>query len=560
MQRSCPLCSAPFQITDADLAFYEKVSPSFKGKKELIPPPTLCPDCRVQRRMAWRNDRVFYHRKCDLTGTDILSMYAPDARFPVYKPEAWHGDGWDDLAHGRDFDFSRTFFDQWADLRDCSPHWAMALSSCENSDYCNYCTDEKNCYMDIAAEQNENCYYDHFTKTSKDCVDSNFAYHSTLCYEVIQCYGCYGCRWSQYLENCSDCTMCFDCKGCRHCLLCTNQRNKEYCIMNEQVTKEVYEARLEELRLSSHQAVEHLKTVWKDRLLSQGIFRDMYLLNCEGCSGNDIQTSKNCLSCFNAVDCEDCSYLYDILNAKDCADMNYSLYDPEADYEVISTVGLKHSAFYLTGPYNSYCFYSEMLKSCSHCFGCVALKKRQHCILNKQYTKEEYEELFPRIIHHMRKAGEWGEFFPVVLSPHGYNETVAMDHFPLTKSQAKERGWRWKDRTEETAKITKIIPATQLPDAIQDIPDDILHWAINCEVTGKPYKIIKQELEYYRRMQIPVPRLHPDERHRRRVVLSNPRKLWNRTCGKCQRPITTSYSSERPEKVLCEACYLKEVY
>jgi hypothetical protein len=39
-------CQISFDITPDDLAFYDKVSPVFNGKKELIPPPTLCPECR----------------------------------------------------------------------------------------------------------------------------------------------------------------------------------------------------------------------------------------------------------------------------------------------------------------------------------------------------------------------------------------------------------------------------------------------------------------------------------------------------------------------------------
>jgi len=31
----------------------------------------------------------------------------------------------------------------------------------------------------------------------------------------------------------------------------------------------------------------------------------------------------------------------------------------------------------------------------------------KYCILNKQYSKEEYEELVPKIIEHMQKTGEW---------------------------------------------------------------------------------------------------------------------------------------------------------
>jgi hypothetical protein len=55
--------------------------------------------------------------------------------------------------------------------------------------------------------------------------------------------------------------------------------------------------------------------------------------------------------------------------------------------------------------------------------------------LNRQYTKEEYELLVPKIIEKMMSDGEWGEFFPAILSPFGYNETVAQEYFPLTREE-----------------------------------------------------------------------------------------------------------------------------
>lgn len=510
--------------------------------------------------MAWRNDRTFYRRKCDLTGSMFVSMYAPDAAFPVYKQDAWHGDGWDGLTFGRAMDFSRPFFPQWAALNDCVPHWGVAISNCENSDYCNYCNDEKNCYLDIAAEANEDCYYDHFTKYSKNCCDCAFVYHSTLCYESIQCYNCYNVQRSQYMDDCSDCALCFDCKGCRNCLLSINLRNKEYCILNEPHSKEEYEKKARELHLESAQAVENLSLFWKKRRIEKGIYRDMYAINCERCVGNDLKNCKNCQHCFNATNCEDCAELYDVLDARDCRDMNYSPYGPEASYEVTSTVGLKFSAFYMAGPYNVSCYYSHMLQSCKDCFGCIGLKHKQHCILNTQYTKEDYEMLVPKIIAHMRSTHEWGEFFPVALSPHGYNETVAQEYFPLSKNETEKLGWKWRDQVDEMPKVEKIIPAERLPDSIDDIPDDILNWAIQCEATKRPFKIVKQELDFYRKMRLPIPHLHPDERHLRRMALRNRRKLWNRACAKCQKPIETSYAPDRPEMIYCEECYLKEVY
>lgn len=188
------------------------------------------------------------------------------------------------------------------------------------------------------------------------------------------------------------------------------------------------------------------------------------------------------------------------------------------------------------------------------------MKKAKYCVLNKQYTKEEYDALVPKIIEHMQSTDEWGEFFPCALSPFDYNISEAVQYFPLTKEDVLQRNWKWKDQKDEVPKVEKIIPAAKLPDSVDDIPNDILNWALECEITKRPFKIVRQELEFYRRMRLPVPHLHPDERHKYRMTLRNPRKLWKRTCAKCGKDMQTTYSLKRPEKVYCEECYLKEVY
>ncbi|HRI36255.1 MAG TPA: hypothetical protein PK765_04235 [bacterium] len=81
-------------------------------------------------------------------------------------------------------------------------------------------------------------------------------------------------------------------------------------------------------------------------------------------------------------------------------------------------------------------YYCESCNATKDCFACVGLRNKQYCILNKQYTKEEYEALVPKIIDHMRSTGEWGEFFPSRLGLFGYNESVGNDYFPLSKEEA----------------------------------------------------------------------------------------------------------------------------
>ena len=197
-------------------------------------------------------------------------------------------------------------------------------------------------------------------------------------------------------------------------------------------------------------------------------------------------------------------------------------------------------------------------------------------------TRVTKKMIFPLIVENMtllrppeagyeERFAEWGEFFPISISPNAYNQTVAQDEFPLTEAEAKARGWPWRGEKDEMPKVSKIIPAKKLPDVTGDVPDAIVDWAIECEATKRPFRIIRQELNFYRTMELSVPHFHPDERHKRRMALRNPRKLWNRQCAKCQKTIATSYSPERPacppkpagrrwEIIYCEECYLKEVY
>jgi hypothetical protein len=176
--------------------------------------------------------------------------------------------------------------------------------------------------------------------------------------------------------------------------------------------------------------------------------------------------------------------------------------------------------------------------------------------LNKQYSKEEYFKLREKIIRHMKTTGEWGEFFPVASSVFPYNHSVAQDFFPLTKEEALTKGFKWKE-DESSAKYDG--PVYKAPEKIEDVTDEILDKILTCEVTNKNYRIIKPELEFYRKMRLPVPRLCPDERHRRRMIFRNPRKLWAQQCADCQSEIQTSYPPDRKEKIICEKCYLKIV-
>jgi len=340
--------------------------------------------------------------------------------------------------------------------------------------------------------------------------------------------------------------------------MCCGLNKKEYCIKNKQHSKEVYEKELKEYESKSPEAL------WDEFMeFSLTIPRKSQIqLNCEGSSGDYLYNCKNAVSCYDCFDIEDSKYMFECTGDKDCMDL--SMHDKNIELCMEMSSGgesnflTKFCYCTIASPRSMYmhsCFYVE------DSFGCDGIhSKGKYCILNKQYTKEEYEELVPKIIEHMKSTEEWGEFFPMSISPFAYNETVAQEYFPMTKAEVISKGWKWRDEEDEIPEVEKIIPAEKLPDKIEDIPDDVLNWAIKCEATNRPFRIVKQELEFYRKMNLPIPHLHPDERHKRRMELRNPRKLWKRDCDKCGKEMETTYAPERPERVFCEECYLKEVY
>ncbi|MDC0358354.1 hypothetical protein OAO01_06010 [Oligoflexia bacterium] len=557
MNKICDKCASEFEISNDDSEFYTKVSPQVKGERFLIPPPSLCPICRNQRRMSWRNDRTFYHRTCALSGRSFISIYHPDCTAPVLFPSEWHSDQWDGLEYGRNFDFSRPFFEQFTELQSVVPRLGIVQINCENSDYCNHCTDLKNCYLDIGAQANEDCYYNQFVKYSKSCVDCMFVYRSTLCYECVNCHNCYNTRFSQYLENCSDCSFCFDLKGCSNCLFCNHLRNQNYCVENTQYAPEEYRAKLQELKLDSDAGLKQSNLNWHQSRLTKGVYRDMYTLNSEASTGNDIKNCYNCQGAFNAVDCEDCKYIYDVMEARDCYDLNYSLYHPEVCYELISSLQAQYSAFCMASFYSSNMLYCDLIYSSHNLFGCVGLRQKQYCFLNQQYSESEYQELIPRVIAHMRDCGEWGQFFPARYSLFGYNETIAHEYYPLAQETAVDQNFHWRQKNVEVAK-RKDPPLTS--EHVSQGPGITTSKLHSCAGCGKNFRVINQEAEFYKEMELPLPTICSACRHLGRVALRNPRRLWQRLCNSCDQPITTSFPPHGTEQIYCEKCYHQYLY
>ena len=547
--KTCQQCKSSFQVAPEDIDFYKKID---------VPKPTLCPDCRMQRRMAFRNERNLYKRKCDFSGAEIVSIYSPESRHKIYEQSIWWSDKWDVMGYSRNFDFNRPFFEQFDDLMLDVPRSSLQNRANDNSDYCNDTSNMKDSYLCFNAEGAENIYYVNIGGWAKSCMDLFWCTQCELCYECTKVHESYHSFWCFNGKSLSDCYFCSECQSCKNCFGCIGLRQKEYCIYNKQFSKEEYKQFINDFHFS-YQEIEKAKKQLADLWLEVP-HRALNIINCEDCSGDYIADSKNCVNCFDIIASENCKYVWDgmLNNGYDCyntgLDANYL-------YECVGVYRNNNSKFsHKCGMSGSDLLYCDHCSGCENCFGCIGLYKKKYCILNKQYKKEEYEDLKKKIIEHMKKTKEYGEFFPAQLSPFGYNETMALEYFPLEKEEAIKQKFNWNDYVKPIVKGGKTIPANRLPNAIDKIPDDILGWAIECKKDKKLFKIIPQELKFYREQGLPIPHLCPDCRHYDRKARINPRKLYNRKCDKCDVDIKTSFAPDRPEIVCCEACYLSDVY
>ena len=161
----------------------------------------------------------------------------------------------------------------------------------------------------------------------------------------------------------------------------------------------------------------------------------------------------------------------------------------------------------------------------------------------------------------MLLRGEYGEFFPATMSPFPYNDSNAFVDFPLTKEEVEKRGWKWRDEKESNVDLSSIdtIKAEDLPDSINDAPEDILSKAIVCQETGRPFRLTPFELNFYRTQQIPLPRKHPDVRIAKMLEHKTPHKLFDATCAKCGTDIKTGHNPKYEYTVYCEDCYREAV-
>ena len=553
--------------------------------------------------MTFLNERSLYKRVCGLCGKAIISLVHPDTPSSVYCPTCWWSDKWDPMDYGKDIDFSKPFLTQFFELRRSVPEIGRHTmeSTMVNSDYCNICSYLKNCYLVFNSDYNEECLYGTYLERSKNCSDLYMSDLAEMCYGGSNLFKSYKVQYSNNCNECINVAFCKNLVGCTDCFGCINLRNKKYYFFNKAYTKEEYAQQVAMFDLGSFRQVHELKAR-VEKFWLQYPRKHAEGLHNTNVTGDYVFNSKNAFLNYETGGCENskyCQFLF-IAPTKDSYDFTMWGGGAERMYECMGAGGGQMDIKFAYETWSKatnleYCWY--ILAQCHNLFGCVGLKNKQYCILNKQYTADAYESMREKVIEHMSampytdalgREYQYGEFFPSEFSLFGYNESLAQTAFPLTKTQARAQGFLWRDPVDNKREITK--RAQDLPDHINNINDGVLEEIIGCAHGGTcmeqctvAFKVTPQELAFYRQYYIPLPRLCPNCRHYERLINRNSvsTKFLQRRCAcegaqsvsgtysnaakhrhgvaSCAQEFFTSYSPDKPEIVYCEACYNAEV-
>src|SRR3989344_2340157 len=578
MKKICQNCQQSFQIAPEDFAFYERIA---------VPAPTFCPECLLKHKMAWGITFVLNKRKCNAPGhsEELISRFSDKTASPVYDHRYWWSDEWDALSYGREVDFSRPFFEQLRELFMAVPVPNLLIVNSINCDYCPSAQDSKDCYLCVGAFGAQECMYCLTPALSQRCVDSSI---SIACDSLYDCYGCtksFNLKYSAQCIDCLDSAFLYDCRNCSDCFGCIGLRSKQYYIFNKPYTKKDYREEMKKINLGSRAVVRDVQKRFNEHILKfPHKFAD--LKNAPNCTGHDIQNAKNCKNCFSLRDdIENCTNV--VLGGRGLKD-SHSVwgggFKSELLYNTGQVVSGQRLMFYAQVRIPHDVQYSYQCFGSSNLFGCAGLRDKKYAILNKVYSKEEYEALISKIKFQMSKMPYtdsrgltylYGDFFPFDFSPVAYNESSLQEYFPLTQAQAVEGKFSWHEK--ESRNYQPTMSHDQIPDDIQSVTDGILKEIIACatnspdafESGSRPqasactsaFRITPQELQFYRAHGIPLPDLCPTCRLFERSRWRLPYKLWHRKCMKpgCQNEFETPYAPDRPEILYCEQCYNTEI-
>ena len=547
-ERVCPISGEKWMLTAEDIERFRAWG---------VPVPEYSPTIRLKELAGWGAGIDLWWKPHFQTDKPILSGIHPDALSPTMTDKEWFEKDWG-AEYSAEADASQPLFNHIRPLIEHVPYPSLSSHGSTNCVGCGM-VDCVDCYMAFGCKMVKDSWYTFRTQYSERVMDAPFLLRCENVFASAKSVGCNSCTQIFECNQCLRSAFLFDCQNCEDCFCSSNLRRKQYVFLNEQLTEAEYKTRMKQVDLSSTEQFEYWKSEFHRVVSEQTIWPENFSVNVQNCVGEGMMDSLDCSGFlmdnsrairdgWNIFDSEHLDTVVISYNSNDC-------------YNVSVALASHNIKFSFVAEQSQDCEYVINCYSCENCFGCVGLNRKKFCILNKQYTEEEYWQKLDEIKCAMLDRGEYGRFFPAVFAPlgvkYGYGYVVA----PLTNEELAKLGGRDDDPIagmrfapyDVNAPTSKI---ADVPDRITNVGDEWIGKQFFDAEANRRYSVNASELAYRKEHGYPFPRRHYTARLKDLVASVNGPIQEKAVCAKCSKQIMTSESSVYPKRTICcKPCY-----
>ncbi|HBR80904.1 MAG: hypothetical protein UW63_C0022G0002 [Candidatus Uhrbacteria bacterium GW2011_GWF2_44_350] len=550
-ERLCALTGEKWLMTDEEIGWYKKFN---------VPPSKYSPLNRMRIMSGYFiMYNIFYNKHAD-TGRQMMSTIPPASGFRVLEDKEWYER--DFSEKGISLDAKKSFFDQLYELSLCVPLPAHDNIVPPENSLAFLSFGDIDSYLVMASRSKRSlvCSNAFDTEDSAEIIMGTNVRES---YKTMNSSNLFRCQFVQDSWDCQNCYFLFDCRNCEHCFGVANQRHKKYLWFNEQLSKEEYECRLAEVDLSSFKVREEYEKRFADFVQTQAVWPENSNINTQNSTGEYLEDTTNARECYNVrggsrdidhvtwclgTPSENCAYCGGATGSTDC-------------YYSVGVTNC-HRAFFNMNivtdsrdlEYCTRCF------SCENCFGCVGLRHKKFCVLNKQYTEEEYWKILDDLKCRLLEEGNYGDIPGLRFSTQHWSSLL--DLFEIDKATALKLGGRDFDLVSQGAdgpevSLETILPLETIPDRLSlDDYENLPGKFYFDPSVGRRFSYMKPELMMYQKLKVAPPRQHPRARIMETYKRSNKPEFFDTVCKSCNKAIRVAKNPAYPDrKIFCRACY-----
>lgn len=548
-ERTCLASGRIWMMDEGEISWYKKFN---------MPPSEYHPETKTKLFGSTWAAFSWWWNKDALTGEKVLTHVHPYSPFKVISDDEWYKQ--DFISYGRDYDPNRSFFDQLHDLACEVPFSAWKNFEKPINSIARVSFGDEDSYFVVASRSRRTAYTENVLdiEDSLEAVISNNIYrsHSVLHSQRISDSYCvresYDCMKSWFV---------FDCRDCENCFGAWNKRHKKYLWFNEQLSKEEWEKRFEQVDTTSYKEMNAYRKKFYEAIASEAIWPSAFMVKCENSTGEYI---TNCVDCVRAWGSDGSKNEFHCKWGQMGSEDNFQGVCPGSNNCFMSSAAISssraHFSYFVTRCQDvEYCIECY---DCESCFGCTNLRRKKFCIFNKQYSEEEYWKKVDEIKCAMLDRREYGRYmdgrFNYVPRDSSNGRTLYEDfadvelaHLNIPEYKHDLNGafgdWSGKD----------FHSISELPDSVNDI--DVTTFsktAFRCEEIDRPYTYALLELRLNKQLKTPMSRKHFIQRITDLWMELNVDAFHGGICAKCNDEVEYAKNRVFPNrKVYCLKCY-----